>query len=207
MLQIKTPSKSIRIYAQLPRTRTLGPFLRFALWVQGCNGKCPGCMTPDAKPHDQGQLIDLASLARDICLDFRIEGLTISGGEPFLQAGALSLLIDQVRMVRDMGVIIYTGLTIEELYQDNHGDVLNLLERTDLLIDGPYLRELDDGLSLRGSSNQTVRFLTNRYVDIAKKYYAQSQRNVELHILKNEVFLAGIPGSEMLKRWKNRQLI
>jgi len=69
------------------------------------------------------------------------------------------------------------------------------------------VRELDDGLSLRGSSNQNVCLMTGRYAKVAGKYYGQSRRKVELHLLKNEIFLAGIPGPEMLEKWKERQLL
>ncbi|NCA71503.1 MAG: 4Fe-4S cluster-binding domain-containing protein, partial [Sphingobacteriia bacterium] len=48
------PPAVLRLYSRIPRTRSLGPGLRFALWVQGCPLRCPGCMTPDALPFDGG---------------------------------------------------------------------------------------------------------------------------------------------------------
>jgi len=203
----KTDPNFLRIYAVLPRTLALGPFLRFAVWVQGCNRECPWCMTPDARPCDQGTVADTGSLARQIIADSCIKGMTISGGEPFLQPGALSRLIDSVRRERDMGVIVYTGFMLEELRLSKDQNIRGLLDRTDLLIDGPYIRELDDGLSLRGSSNQNICLMTGRYAKVAGKYYGQSRRKVELHLLKNEIFLAGIPGPEMLEKWKEKQLV
>ena len=77
----KTDLNLLRIYAVLPHTSTLGPFLRFAVWVQGCNRECPWCMTPDARPCDQGTMTDTDSLAKQIIADSHIEGMTISGGE------------------------------------------------------------------------------------------------------------------------------
>ena|GEM_PF-3599356 len=60
----------------------LGPFLRFALWVQGCPRRCPGCMTPDARPFHGGTAVEASALAERICMDPDTEGITVSGGEP-----------------------------------------------------------------------------------------------------------------------------
>jgi len=197
---------SIKIYSILSQTQTLGPFLRFALWVQGCPRKCPGCMTPESRPFDRGTIMNIDDLAAQVLSTPDIEGITISGGEPFMQAKALLCMIEQVKKKQDMGVIIYTGYTLEELKQksgsEDGRDIQNLLGLTDLLIDGPYIRELDDGLSLRGSSNQVVHCLTGRYADTADQYYGKPGRNVELHLLENEVFMAGIPGKDALQQWK-----
>ena len=197
---------SIKIYSILSQTHALGPFFRFALWVQGCFRECPGCMTPEARPFDCGIVMNIDELAAKVLSTPDIEGITISGGEPFMQAGVLNCLIKRIRENQDMGVIVYTGYTLEELDRKSDSedgrDIQHLLEQTDLLIDGPYIRELDDGLSLRGSSNQVVHCLTDRYAEIADQYYGQPERNVELHLLENEVFLAGIPGKDALGQWK-----
>lgn len=204
----------LQIYATLPETRTLGPFLRFGLWVQGCLHECPGCMTPDARPLDGGESIRINDLAKQIISDPRIQDITISGGEPFLQAGQLCGLIDQISQSRrreDMGIIVYTGYTLDELHDwpvsDKANDIKKLLDRIDLLIDGRYVQELNDGLSLRGSSNQIVHQLTDRYTDVVDNYYGQPQRKVELHLLEDEIFLAGIPGSDALEKWKKSRIM
>ncbi len=67
----------------------------------------------------------------------------------------------------------------------------------DLLIDGPYIETLNDGLSLRGSANQGLHLLTERYANVIEKHYCQPRRAVELHLQDREVLLAGIPGREM----------
>ena len=152
--------------------RVLGPGVRYALWVQGCEKRCPGCTAPDAWNMEAGTPVKTAALAWEIALS-GADGLTISGGEPFLQAGELSEMIDIIRRKRDMGVIVYTGFLYEELLERE--DARALLERTDLLIDGPYIRELDDGKSLRGSSNQRVIPLTDRYADCLQLYGADGR--------------------------------
>jgi anaerobic ribonucleoside-triphosphate reductase activating protein len=83
-------------------------------------------------------------------------------------------------------------------------EVHDFCQQIDILIDGPYIKSLNDGLSLRGSSNQKIHLLSNRYSDVVDEYYNIDQRNVELHMLNNEIFLAGIPGKEMLMKWQDR---
>ncbi len=137
-------------------TEDLGPGRRFALWVQGCHKSCAGCIAPSLRDPEGGESISVNSLA-DIIISSGAD-LTISGGEPFLQSEALCTLIDKVRGQRpDTGVICYTGYTYEDIAADP------LTGRIDLLIDGEYIEALDDGRPMRGSSNQRLIFLTDRY--------------------------------------------
>ncbi len=80
-----------------PATRTLGPDQRFVIWVQGCCFNCRGCVSPDWIPQKQAILIDPVRLADYIVSIPGTEGLTVSGGEPMLQAGALSELFTYSR--------------------------------------------------------------------------------------------------------------
>lgn len=174
----------IYVHMKEPAVRVLGPGVRYALWVQGCGRRCPGCTAPTAWRMEEGQPIPAAALAWEIALS-GADGLTISGGEPFLQAEALGGMVEQIRRRRDMGVIVYTGFLYEELLGMEEAQAL--LTRTDLLIDGPYIRELDDGRSLRGSSNQRVLPLTERYRGDLGLYGAEGRpvehfrHGVEIH--------------------------
>lgn len=168
---------------------TLGPGSRYVIWVSGCNRSCPGCIAPDSHDMKKGTPVEAAALAWEILLS-GADGLTISGGEPFLQAPALAELVRTVRGKRDLGVIVYTGFTYEELLRMPQAQAL--LEQTDLLIDGPYIRELDDGLSLRGSSNQRVIPLTERYRE-ALACYGTHQRKQEVFYHAGTTHYVGIP--------------
>lgn len=181
-------SDTIRLHMKEPCVTVLGPGKRFAVWVQGCNRRCPGCTAPEAWDMEAGENISVDALAMEIALS-GADGLTISGGEPFLQAPALAKMIDSIRRRRDMGVIVYTGFTLEELR--NKPEAQALLERTDLLIDGPYIREQDDGLSLRGSRNQRVIPITGRYLDDLNRY-GQPYRLVETFHHGAQTHYAGV---------------
>lgn len=171
---------TLRLYQREPDVCTLGPGRRYCLWVQGCERSCPGCISVYSRDPQAGYDMSLHALAMEIKLS-RPDGLTISGGEPFLQAEALGELLRLLKtgMNCDVGVIVYTGYTLEELRQ--RPSAQPLLEQTDLLIDGPYVQELDDGLSLRGSSNQRVIPLTQRYnrPEILS-LYGQDRRSVQI---------------------------
>lgn len=164
-----------------PEVHVLGPGVRYALWVQGCERNCPGCVAENAKKMELGTRIRIDALAYEIALS-SAEGITISGGEPFLQAEELLELLSQIERKREMGVIVYTGYQYEELIKKDTAK--KLLSKIDLLIDGPYIQELDDGKSLRGSSNQRLLFLTDRYRQNENEYAAEHR--------KTETFFHGI---------------
>ncbi len=137
-------------------TEDLGPGKRFALWVQGCKRSCSGCIAPSLQDMSGGEDADTAEIAQKM-IDSGADGITLSGGEPFLQSEALCDILERVRAVRDIGVICYTGNTFEDIKDDP------LVGHIDLLIDGEYIMEKDDGRAMRGSSNQRLIFLTDRY--------------------------------------------
>lgn len=91
-----------------------------------------------------------------------IEGVTFTGGEPMHQAAALAELARRVRG-HGLSVVCFTGFTIEQLRSGGDPEVSRLLSQVDVLIDGPYLREQSANLLWRGSSNQRVLFLSERY--------------------------------------------
>lgn len=148
-------------------TYVLGPGKRFALWLQGCSASCPGCVAPEFSHFEGGRTISIDLLADKIINDKGIEGITISGGEPFLQADKLCVLLEKVKSVYpEMSVIIYSGYTYEELRAAEDEYITKILNfYADVLIDGRYIEELNDDKGLRGSSNQRIIFLTGRYRD------------------------------------------
>ena len=147
----------IRLHTTAAPIYTLGPYARFGVWVQGCTRSCPGCVTPDSQPLTGGIEEEVEVLARRILQNPGLEGLTISGGEPFLQEDALCELIRIVRQSAPLGVILYTGYLFEEISSRP------LTALCDAIIDGLYVDELNDGGSMRGSSNQRLILLTSRY--------------------------------------------
>lgn len=156
--------REIRVARYSPRCTVLGPGVRGVLWVQGCERRCPGCVAPETWNVAGGELLDVGFLADFFTRNPSAEGVTFSGGEPFLQAEALAELVDSVRKKRpDFTFMAYTGFTLEELMAEERHERLELLARLDILIDGPYVQEEHENLLWRGSRNQRVWFLTPRY--------------------------------------------
>lgn len=158
-------------------THVLGPGLRYVLWTQGCQRRCKGCVTPESQPLDGGTEIDIEALATDIVDNSRIDGLTVSGGEPFLQAGQLNRLLELVHQYRpELTVIVYTGYTIEQL--EHLPQAKEALQNVDVLIDGEYVEELNDNKGIRGSSNQRIIALSHR-LDKYLAHMADGIRKIE----------------------------
>ena len=134
----------------------------------------------------------------------RTEGITISGGEPFLQAGELAEMIRLIRKQKDCGVIVYTGFLYEELLSRAQEDeaIRQFLYEIDLLIDGPYVEELDQSRMAVGSENQRILQLTDRYRDVAETYYGKEERRVEIRLFDGKGMLVGVPAHEQKILWK-----
>lgn len=179
----------IYVYMKEAAVRVLGPGVRYVLWVQGCHKRCPGCIASNSHDMKEGTPIHGGALALEIALS-DAQGLTISGGEPFLQADALADMIDEIHKIRPMGVIVYTGYTYEELLQNPSAE--RLLKRIDLLIDGEYIEEKNSGKGLYGSSNQRAIALTSLYEKEAT-VYAEMPRETEIFRHGREFHEVGIP--------------
>lgn len=194
---------TLNLYMKRPQTRALGPGLRYGLWVQGCPLKCAGCLVPDSHSDAEGDRVSIHQLALDILAESEIEGVTLSGGEPFVQARALSHLISLIRAKRDLGVITYTGYTQAQLLQKiqstPHGAWAALYHQTDLLIDGRFVESMNDDGALRGSANQSVIPLTERYLGSLEAYGSTSEgRRVEVSWRYGELTLVGVPSTKLL---------
>ena len=175
-------------------SRALGPGLRYIIWTQGCLFHCANCLSPQSKPLDQGYLMEVDSIADDIISNQNIEGITISGGEPMIQAESLCQLLDKVKDKRpELTIISFTGFRKENLTAPAQIQLLNTI---DLLIDGEYVDELNDGVGLRGSSNQRLHFMSNRLLPF-KEELEHGKRVIEFHIQQNKTVAYGIPKRKM----------
>jgi anaerobic ribonucleoside-triphosphate reductase activating protein len=175
-----------------PASHTLGPGKRFVLWVQGCCFNCRGCISPEQIPQRQATLVEPKQMADLILSVPGTEGVTISGGEPMLQAAALSQLCEELRQRSDLSVICYTGFTLKQLQERDEANINRLLALLDVLIDGQYIPELNDNCGWRGSSNQTVHFLTSRYRQ-QEPAFTQRRRDVEIHVQNDLAVMVGVP--------------
>jgi anaerobic ribonucleoside-triphosphate reductase activating protein len=131
-----------------------GPGFRYTVFVQGCRRNCPGCHNPDTHDPAGGYDESIENMIAEIRKNPLLDGLTISGGEPFLQADGCAKLAWLARRQRK-SVWVYTGYTYEEVL--TRKEFLPLLEETDVLVDGPFIEsEKSYELHFRGSRNQRL---------------------------------------------------
>jgi anaerobic ribonucleoside-triphosphate reductase activating protein len=133
---------------------------------------CPGCFNAETHPTAGGEVVSVANLFDQIvAIQDNIEGVTISGGEPLQQIGAVAALLQRIKAETNLSVILFTGFSWEELEkigaarqtQTEIALPLPLLQHVDVLIAGRYQQDLRIARDLRGSSNKKTFFLTQRY--------------------------------------------
>jgi anaerobic ribonucleoside-triphosphate reductase activating protein len=181
----------LNVAALSSATRYLGPGVRAAVWVQGCTIQCPGCIAPDWIPVKPAHLVDPELLAVELLKNPMVTGLTLSGGEPMLQASALARLVRKARQMRDLDVICFSGFRLSYLLKNPPDPGVDaLLQTLDVLIDGPYLDQKNDNLGLRGSSNQQIHFISDR---LKGTEFHLHQRSVEIEVSDGQAFMVGIP--------------
>jgi len=160
-------------------------------------------MTPSSQDLNGGTLVLIEELAKLILNEKNLEGITVSGGEPFIQAKPLHAFLRIIREQSTNGIIVYTGYYLEELLDMNMNEINEIIYLySDLIIDGPYINELNDNKSLRGSSNQNIHLTSNRYIDTVNMVYNQPKRKAEIYLNNEEALLVGIPDIKSYELWK-----
>jgi len=123
-----------------------------------------------------------------------IEGVTITGGEPFEQSiEPLEIFLQLVKNdPRQLSIMCYTGKLMMELQNDDK--IANILKYIDILVDGPYVHELNDGHRWKGSSNQRIYPLNENYTNIVQDAENSFDREIEISLSSDmQLELTGIP--------------
>lgn len=194
---------TLQIAQIIPCTEAEGPGRRFAVWFQGCPLRCPGCCNPEMLPFAGGTALpidDVVRQAKDAAESNGIEGITLLGGEPFAHAAVAAVF---ARRVRELGlsVMIFSGYEVEELRAMSDPAVDELLACTDLLVDGPYLRDQPDTTRRWiGSRNQRVHFLSDRHRPDDPCW--RQPDTLELRLANGELTVNGFPAAEAVGLWK-----
>lgn len=182
----------------------LGYGKRIGLWLQGCSLSCPGCCSQDTWDQDGGAAIDVAELL-GWCRDSSggdLDGVTISGGEPFEQADALAELLSGLRtwaqrLDREVDLLCYSGLPLWRL-QANYASILALL---DAIIPEPFVQTLPAAV-WRGSANQPLVALS----DLGRHRYSSGNvldsaaKRLQIQVDENRIWMIGIPAAGDLER-------
>lgn len=188
----------LRLNAFLPRTEVEGPGVRAALWVQGCPIRCPGCAVPWTWPEEGGFVASVDDITERILSSSGIEGVTFLGGEPFVQAQALAI-VGRATRAQGLSVMTFSGYTLEALRRFRAPGIQELLEVTDILVDGPFIeKEKNFSRPWAGSANQRFHFLSPRYRHLEGKL-SDFANGIEVRLLANgAVFINGMMTKEEL---------
>ena len=130
-----------------------GTGFRDVLFVNYCPHHCEGCHNPESWDKKNGRDITIEEAFENLTKS-EITNVTFSGGEPFEQAEALTILAE---MLKEKGktIWVYSGYTFEQLIKSP--EKLKLLKLCDVLVDGKF--EINNkGLNMRfkGSYNQRI---------------------------------------------------
>lgn len=175
----------------------LGHGVRAGIWVQGCTIGCAGCVSRDTWDPSAGTELEPEDIVGWLdSLPGPVDGVTVSGGEPFQQPAELAALLAELaawRGDRELDFLVFSGYAWPRL--SAHPDVLT---HCDAVVAGPYVERRNTGTALRGSDNQEIVPLTElgraRYRDVP------ATRAIQVSLDDDVVRLIGIPGRGDLER-------
>lgn len=154
-------SELLNIHSVIEKSRVNGPGTRLVIFTQGCERGCSGCFNSALHPYEDGERISPEVLLKSH-VSGSIEGITVSGGEPFDQIEALQRLLKTAKEVYGLSTIVYTGYNHETLISRDMSAAC--LAHIDVLIDGEFVEEKKERTLLaRGSTNQKIIILSGRY--------------------------------------------
>ena len=167
--------------------KVLGPGNRVGIWFCGCPRRCFGCSNPELwefQNRYKTSLETVMSLIKKIAQDNVVDGFTITGGDPFFQPEDLSHLLKETKQISD-DIIVYTGYMKDEL-------PATLLKNIAVLIDAPYIKARNNNCLLRGSDNQTIYILSEKYRDVYEKYLATTENQIQNFTTRDGYISVGI---------------
>lgn len=174
--------KTIEIACVVDETQAEGPGKRFGLWTQGCPIRCEHCCNPEYFKVGGGTKVSVPALFAKIVQaqkTHNIEGISVLGGEPMVQAESLAELFWLIKTFTNLTIMVYSGYVMRDI-QDKEA-----LKYVDLLVDGPYDHaQPDTTRRWVGSKNQHQHFLTDAYDENDPQFLDET--TVEIRIVKKE---------------------
>ena len=181
----------------------LGYGRRLVIWVAGCPFRCRGCIAPEFLEKNSGTDIDINNISLLIkSYSKKINGITISGGEPLWQSESLIELFKIIP--NSLDIMIYTGFQVNEINSIQK----KCISYADLLVDGRFEIDKKGDFLWKGSSNQNISSPTGKYNKHDLKNISSSKsKGLEVKVVKNNLYFYGVPpGNEINKIINNFNL-
>lgn len=176
----------------------LGYGSRIGIWTQGCSIGCEGCISKDTWEHKEDSMMPIENLIA-WCKKFasqELDGITISGGEPFEQPKALYLFINELHkwrrtLNREFDILVYSGFSYKHLEKQ----FAHILDLIDAVVCEPYNNQLE-GAYLIGSNNQNIVVLS----ELGSKHYSEDilekkkdEKQFQVAVSDGSIWFIGIP--------------
>ena len=174
---------------------TLGPGNRLVLWTAGCSKHCRGCANPELWSHAGKRArpaSEIGQIIRNLAAQQRIDGITVTGGDPLEQPDDLLCLLEAVQDVTE-DILVYTGFTYDELCADwQPAQLARLRACCGVLIDGRYVEAQNvPSAVLRGSANQQIIFFREQLRPAYEAYLAKG-RSIQNVYMGRQLISVGI---------------
>lgn len=194
----------LRVARKKAVCRVLGPGDRAVIWFYGCSRRCTGCIAETMGTSEEFEPYSPQELASWVFSHDGIEGITLSGGEPFEQpTELLRQFLEIVKSQSSLSVLCYTGNCYEQLLDNEQYNTI--WQHIDVLIDGEYRIDEDAGQRWRGSANQRFHFLTPRYAMEKDEWLLATNREIEIELdLDGSLLLSGVPSREFIDHLTKR---
>lgn len=178
--------------------QSLGPGKRIVIWTIGCYKRCPNCASPELWKFDKKKDISVKQILKLVAsIDEQVDGITITGGEPFCQIEELSILLDEIRK-KTKDILIFTGYTLEEI--DNNDSIKNCIKKAALVISGEYIDSLNDNqTALIASGNQKIIWCNEKYKELYMDYI-KNGRIIENFYYENNLISVGIHNNDEVRK-------
>lgn len=182
----------LRVAHRVKCTQAEGPHRRYALWLQGCSLRCPGCCNPELFDAAGGtsSTVEAELGLIEAAVGLGIEGVTILGGEPLEQLAGVAALCRGAQ-ARGLGVIVFSGYGLEAA--EHVPGFPEARRHIDTLVDGPFdATQPEMTRRFIGSRNQGLRHQSSRYAD--ERLWI-GDNHVEVRIQDGRVTAHGYPGA------------
>lgn len=143
----------MRIAGTLSCSLVNGYGVRYVIFCQGCTHHCVGCQNPETWDLKGGKEISVEELVKDILKHRRIDGVTLSGGDPFYQQDECVSLLKL--LPEHLDIWIYTGFKYEDIKDTQ------LAQMADYIVVGKFEQDKKITGKMYGSSNQRIINIKN----------------------------------------------